>query len=178
MPLNLARSFEGVPGIYVIGAHNPRDVKGQEVYWKVGMASSVKARLNDFSICFPEGFWIRLLLTLPTAQGRWRDVIDKAVTKIERAIHDELDEPGSGATRSTIVHRKGEWFKARFSDIYRAIARVLFRLGLQDRVKLHNDLADEKYGLDSDAVHIPKGEISQLEDIAPSATRGLSRTRC
>jgi hypothetical protein len=169
MPLNLAPAFEGVPGIYVIGAHNPRDVKGREVYWKVGMASSIKSRLNDYAICFPEGFWIRMLLTLPTPQARWRGAIDKVVTKIERTIHDELDRPGSGATRSTIVHRKGEWFKARFSDIYRAIARVLFRLGLQDRVKLHNDLADDKYGVDSGAIHIPKGELPRLEDVVPSA---------
>ena len=179
MPLNLHEAFGNVPGIYVIGAQNPRDVKGREVYWKVGMASSLRDRLREYSICFPEGYWIRLLLTLPTPQGRnWRGrtVIDAAVRKIEREIHSELDAEGSGAIRSTAVHRKGEWFKGRISSIYHAIVRVLFRLGLQSRVRVHDDLDDVKYGTGTGSVHIPEGDAPRLDDVVPSTEEARPTT--
>jgi hypothetical protein len=113
MPVNLSEAFEGVPGIYVIGSKNPpRDGR---TFWKVGMGTSLRSRLGDYQICFPEGYWIKLLLTLPTPQGRWRDDnIRRAVAIIERQIHNELDDTAD-VERLTIVHssqiRMRSWMK-------------------------------------------------------------------
>ena len=66
MPLNLGPAWGGIPGIYVIGpGKNGR-------YWKVGMATSLRDRLSDYAICFPKGFWIRMLISLPPQEGEWR----------------------------------------------------------------------------------------------------------
>ena len=65
MPLNLSEAFTGVPGIYVIGKDNPPRKKS---FWKVGLATSMRSRLQDYAICFPEGFYIKMLLTLPTVK--------------------------------------------------------------------------------------------------------------
>ena len=44
--LDLHRGFIDMPGIYVIGAQNPRDVRGREVFWKVGMSTNLRRRLS------------------------------------------------------------------------------------------------------------------------------------
>jgi hypothetical protein len=160
MPVNLSEAFEGVPGIYVIGSKNPpRDGR---TFWKVGMGTSLRSRLGDYQICFPEGYWIKLLLTLPTPQGRWRDDnIRRAVAIIERQIHNELDDTAD-VERLTIVHKQSEWFAGKFSDVRAAIARVIYRLGLQDRVRVHDKLSSVRYGPTlkqrKGRAHIPAGD--------------------
>ena len=168
--LNLSPAFEAVPGIYVIGPKNPR--RDGKSFWKVGMATSLRSRLQDYQICFPEGFYIKLLLTLPTPQGDWRDGnIRKVVYMLEKRIHDALaGEPQ--IERLTIVHKRSEWFSAKYSDIRAVIVRVLFSLGLQDFVRMHDRLSSAKYGpiLDSKRgqAQIPIGDSA--EAFATSAT--------
>ena len=88
MPLNLSPAFNGIPGIYVIGPSK------DGTYWKIGMATSLIDRLKSYSICFPRGFYIRMLVTLPPMQpgSLWsKPNIDKAVRIIESEIHGALD---------------------------------------------------------------------------------------
>eukprot|EP01043_Picozoa_sp_COSAG02_P048730 COSAG02_NODE_4818_length_4941_cov_1.653862_3_plen_318_part_00 len=88
MPLELSPAFNGIPGIYVIGPSK------DGMYWKVGMATSLIDRLKSYSICFPKGFYIRMLATLPPLQPGtlWTTPnIDRAVRVIESKIHRALD---------------------------------------------------------------------------------------
>ena len=145
--LDLHRGFSGLGGIYVIGARNPRDLPGREVFWKVGMSVNLRSRLGSHQICFPEGYYIRLLLTLPPQQRGWtRQALGPALKKLEQLIHDALKR-NDDVVHSDAVHERGEWFKARFSTVYGVIEKVLREQGLLQHVRVHDDLADEKYGV-------------------------------
>ena len=157
--LDLHRGFD-LPGIYVIGAQNPRDVRGREVWWKVGMSENVRERLRQHQVCFPQGYFIRLLLTLPPPTDGWRDkVLTRAVKRLESDIHRGLSA-APDVEHSTVVHSRGEWFRARFSSIYGVVETVLADAGLLRYVHVHDDLAGERYGVKSeDELHPPAGRL-------------------
>ena len=177
MPLNLSPAFNGIPGIYVLGPSK------NGVFWKVGMASSLIDRVKSYSICFPKGFYIRMLVTLPPMEpgSLWtKPNIDKAVAVIERRIHDTLDEEErrfeqseAGAVdvyRMTEVHEQSEWFHGRFADIKAVIAQTLLQLGVGARAKIHLDLAGEKYGpveRGKETGRIPEGDTVEGVDASP-----------
>lgn len=168
MPLNLSEAFDLVPGIYVIGPRDPKN--GGSSFWKVGMGTSLRSRLADYQICFPEGFYMRLLLSLPTPEGKWREVkIRRAVRFLEARIHQEL-KGSDQVEHVSIVHSRSEWFRGRFADIQAIIIDVLTDLGLQDYVRVHADLSAAKYGPSSGGkgrARIPKGDSAQGVRDAP-----------
>ena len=177
MPLNLSPAFNGIPGIYVLGPSK------NGVFWKVGMASSLIDRVKSYSICFPRGFYIRMLVTLPPMEpgGLWtKPNIEKAVAVIERRIHETLDEEerrfeqsqpdAVDVYRMTEVHEQSEWFHGRFADIKAVIAQTLLQLGVGARAKIHLDLAGEKYGpveRGTETGLIPEGDTVEAVDASP-----------
>ena len=144
MPLNLSEAFELIPGIYVIG---PRSTKASHTtLWKVGMGTSLRSRLSDYQICFPEGFYIRLLLTLPPPEGQWRDdKVRRAIRLLESRILQKLKE-ADDIEHIKLSSSRSEWFRGRFVDVQAVIIDALTELGLQDYVRVHTDLAGAKYG--------------------------------
>ena len=173
MPLNLSAAFGLVPGIYVIGPRNPRTGRG---FWKVGLASSIRDRLSDYQICFPEGFIIRLLLTLPTPEGQWRqDNIRRAITLLERTIHSALKKH-EDVEHVVITHKRSEWFRATFPVVQAVIIDVVTELGLNEYARVHTDLASVKYGPTLDGqrpARIPKGDSASGLKVAPDVSEFL-----
>ena len=187
MPLNLSPAFNGIPGIYVLGP--ARD----GVHWKIGMASSLIDRLKSYAICFPRGFYIRMLVTLPPMEpgSAWmKPNIEQAVAVIERRIHRALDaeeklfeqqeqEKKDGQRshvdaldvyRMTEVHEQSEWFHGAFKDIKAVVARALLELGVGHRAKVHLNLASEKYGpaeRGKESGRIPEGDTVKGVDASP-----------
>lgn len=173
MPLNLSAAFDLVPGIYVIGPRNTRKGRG---FWKVGLASSIRDRLSDYQICFPEGFVIRLLLTLPTPEGQWRqDNIRKAITLLERSIHTALKKHAD-VEHVDITHKRSEWFRAAFPVVQAVIVDVVTELGLNEYARVHTDLANVRYGPNLDGqrpARIPEGDSDTGLDAAPDVSEFL-----
>ena len=177
MPLNLSPAFNGIPGIYVLGPSK------NGVFWKVGMATSLIDRVKSYSICFPKGFYIRMLVTLPPMEpgSLWtKPNIEKAVAVIERRIHETLDEEErrfeqseAGAVdvyRMTEVHEQSEWFHGKLVDSKAVIANALLELGVGPRAKIHLDLAGEKYGpveRGKETGRIPEGDTVEGVDASP-----------
>jgi len=185
MPLNLSPAFAGVPGIYVIGPSKTGK------YWKIGMATGLRARLKDYAICFPKGYYIRMLVTLPPPEADWRDRnISRAVRVIEQRIHSELDaeerrhESGEKQAldiyRLTEVHSQSEWFHGDFRDIKAVIVRTLLHLGLKEQVRIHLDLASAKYGpveRGRQASQIPAGDSLDAFDTSPLLLEHILESR-
>jgi hypothetical protein len=84
-----ARNFPSNAGIYVISPDAPSKQGPKNV--KIGRSINIRKRLNDYHICWPEGFhiWMVIKLSPKTRALTKKDKIE--ITKVlEKKVFDEL----------------------------------------------------------------------------------------
>lgn len=155
------------------------------------MATNLRKRLKSYAICFPKGYYIRMLVSLPPPEGEWRDLnVSRAVRVIEQRIHTELDteedrykaneRDALDVYRLTEVHNQSEWFHGDFRDIKAIIVRTLLDLGLKELVRVHLNLASAKYGpveRGKEAAQIPEGDSPDAFETSPLLLEHILESR-
>ena len=146
MPLNLNSYFHTLPGIYIISATKS---KQRPTDYKIGLSVDLKSRLHSYSICFPRGFYIHTIISLPRPQGRWRDRnIDRAVRILEQTIFKTLTTGGIKRLKHAVM--KTEWFHGTFKKIFDLVMEGVVRSGLNKHAVIHDNLSNVRYGTNTD----------------------------
>ena len=141
MPRKLSGAYAYLPGLYVISP------EGTEGIYKIGLSTNLQRRLASYAICFPIGYRIAMIMSLPpiNAEG-WDDtaeddVITRALRVLETDIGEELQK-----YRITTHHKRQEWFRASLQRVRRAFIEAAYERGLAAHVRFHDDFRGALYG--------------------------------
>ena len=114
-------------GIYVISRYAPEYKKDKKIF-KIGRTILMNRRLNEYHLCFPNGFYIYCGLTLKNQKLSKKKSIDHLKT-IEENIHKKLREQDKHFKSS--ARRKHEWFydfeaiKKALQECYEEHSKIL-----------------------------------------------------
>ena len=142
--------------------------KARILDYKIGLATDLKDRLSSYSICFPRGFYIHALITLPRPQGHWRGLeISRALRSLESSIFDSLTD--GGVERLEQGKYRTEWFVGRFKQMFELMLAGVIKSGLSTYVSIHDNLADRAYGttLDRSPARAGRKNPKRMKDVYP-----------
>jgi hypothetical protein len=123
MPLAQIKELEGNnSGIYVISPESPDDQKRN---FKIGRTINMRKRLNNFHICFNEGYYIYAVLPLADKYTqRTKDekkLAIEATSHIEKSVFEVLKKYNKTySTRS----KKSEWYYATKAEVVRVLEMI------------------------------------------------------
>jgi hypothetical protein len=123
-----ARNFKSNAGIYVISKHPPTK-KGVRLV-KIGRSIDVRKRLNDYHICFPQGFEIWMVIKLSDKTRELAKPQRIEVTKVlEKRLFAEL-------IHMNLVHpsrRFHEYFVIKSKQDFESLKEAVERIALNYR---------------------------------------------
>ena len=141
MPQKLSSAYAYLPGLYVIAP------EGTEGIYKIGLSTNLQRRLASYAICFPIGYRIAMIMSLPPINTEgWDDtaeddVVTRALRTLEADVGEELQK-----YRITTHHKRQEWFRTSLARVREAFIRAAYDRGLAAHVRFHDDFRGALYG--------------------------------